>query len=292
MPSGSRKKKGSKKKSKTEGEPPVPSEGTLRREDPAELPVEKLITRHTDEELFGKGLKSHLGECPLCCMNLPLYPDNHSVFICCSKTICDGCVLAAKSAGRGDTCPFCREPLRMTDSKMLKLIRARINAGDPEARDLLASFYGQGRFGLVKDETRAFEMRKEAAELRSINARYNLALYYENGIGVERDEEKALFHYEVAAMAGHSSARNNLGVKECNKGDMGRALKHFMIAAKMGDENSLTNIGRIFKCGGATKEEYQEALLGCRDALEEMKSDQRERARVHYRKQTERYYGR
>ena len=52
-----------------------------------------------------------------------------------------------------------------------------------------------------------------------------------------------------------------------------------MISAKMGYEMSLNSIKKRFKEGHATKAQYAEALLGYRDAVEEMKSPQREEAK-------------
>ena len=52
-----------------------------------------------------------------------------------------------------------------------------------------------------------------------------------------------------------------------------------MISAKMGDEMSLNSIKEMFKEGDASKAQYAEALIGYRDALEEMKSPQREEAK-------------
>ena len=58
------------------------------------------------------------------------------------------------------------------------------------------------------------------------------------------------------------------------------AVQHWMIAAKMGHEDSLNYIKTMFKGGLATKAQYAEALLGYRDAVEEMKSTQREEAKI------------
>ena len=46
--------------------------------------------------------------------------------------------------------------------------------------------------------------------------------------------KKARFHYEVAAMAGHETARINLGCLENDSGNIVRALKHWLIAASAG----------------------------------------------------------
>ena len=57
------------------------------------------------------------------------------------------------------------------------------------------------------------------------------------------------------------------------------AVQHWMISAKMGYEPSLNSVKVMFMGGHATKVQYAEALMGYRDAVEEMKSPQREEAK-------------
>ena len=47
----------------------------------------------------------------------------------------------------------------------------------------------------------------------------------------------------------------------------------------MGHKDSVENIKRAFKGGVATKEQYTEALRGYQDAVEEMKSHDRDKAK-------------
>ena len=73
--------------------------------------------------------------------------------------------------------------------------------------------------------------------------------------------------------------RHSLG---CFKGQMGnfnRAVRHFLISAKMGHKDSFEKFNTIYMAGGATKEQYAEALKGYQDAVEEMKSHDRDRAK-------------
>ena len=56
-------------------------------------------------------------------------------------------------------------------------------------------------------------------------------------------------------------------------------MRHFLISAKMGHENSLEMIKKMFVGVNATKEHYAEALKGYQDAVEEMKSHDREEAK-------------
>ena len=103
-------------------------------------------------------------------------------------------------------------------------------------------------------------------------------MYY-NGDGVEVDKPRGIPHWQQAAIEGHVLSRYNLGLVEYEHGNYDLAVRHWMISAKMGNEGALNNIKDMFKKGQATKAQYAEALLGYRDAVEEMKSPQREEAK-------------
>ena len=175
-------------------------------------------------------------------------------------------------------CPFCRAPLPRNDADMLARARARVEKKDPAAINFIGAAYGDGRLGLQK-ERKAVELWREAAELGSIEALYNLGVSYFNGEGVEQDEAKGAEFYKKAAMQGHVQSRNNLGFFEVNKGNYDRAVKHLLISAKMGYKDSLEMIKKMFMNGLATKEQYEQALKGCQDAVEEMKSHDRDEAK-------------
>ena len=55
-------------------------------------------------------------------------------------------------------------------------------------------------------------------------------------------------------MQGHVPARHNLGCLEIEKGNVGRAVKHFMISAKMGYDDSLDSMKK--KMFEASKLQY------------------------------------
>ncbi|EJK44977.1 hypothetical protein THAOC_36441, partial [Thalassiosira oceanica] len=85
-----------------------------------------------------------------------------------------------------------------------------------------------------------------------------------------------------AAMKGHVSSRHNLGIVEYQNGNHQLTVQHWMISAKMGDQQLLNNIKAIkdimFKKCLATKAQYAKALLGGY-RLEETKSPQQEEAK-------------
>ena len=115
--------------------------------------------------------------------------------------------------------------------------------------------------------------------LDQLDAHYQLGNVYYTGDGVEEDKPRGIHHWQQAAMKGHVDSRHSLGVAELNNGNYELAVQHWMISAKMGYEDSLNDIKEMFKEGHATKAQYAEALLGYRDAVEEMKSPQREEAK-------------
>ena len=131
---------------------------------------------------------------------------------------------------------------------------------------------------MQKDTRKAIEVWTEAAELGSIEALFGLGDAYDHGEGVQQDEAKAAEFYTKAAMQGHVLSRYNLGCIEGQKGNVDRAVRHWLSSAKMGHKNSIENIKRAFMVGGATKEQYAEALKGYQDAVEEMKSHDRDEA--------------
>ena len=218
--------------------------------------------------------------CPICFDLIEFPMEDHSkINACCMKRVCNGCRLAARQRGMHNSCPFCRTTLPADDASKLAMVQKRVDKGDAEAIKLLGNKYYFGELGLQKDVPRAIELWTQAAELGSIDAHYQLGAVYYHGERIEEDEPRAIHHWQQAAMKGHAISRHALGGLEAHNGNYALAVQHGMISAKMGDENSLNEIKDMFKDGDATKAQYAEALLGYRDALEEMKSPQREEAK-------------
>ena len=115
-------------------------------------------------------------------------------------------------------------------------------------------------------------------KLRCAIAYGSIADSYREGQGVERDMAKSKYNAELAAMGGHVIARHNLGCKEGNVGNTSRAVKHWMISAAAGDDDSLTGIRECFQNGHATKDDFEKALRAHKDAKDAMKSEQRDAA--------------
>ena len=159
------------------------------------------------------------------------------------------------------------------------MVQKRVDKGDAAAIKDLGDSYYYGELGLTKDLPRAIELWTAAAELGSLDAHCELGMLYYNGNGVEVDKPRGLHHYQQAAIKGDVPSRHNLGAVEFNAGNYDLAVQHFLISSKMGHEESLNGIRIMFREGHATRAQYAEALLGYRDAVEDMKSPQREEAK-------------
>jgi len=176
-------------------------------------------------------------------------------------------------------CAFCRTPYPDNSADTLAMIQARVEKRDPEAINHLGETYTHGSLGLQKDMRRAVELYTEAAQLGSVEALYNLGVAYELGEGVQQDKAKAAEFYTKAAMQGHVESRYNLANHEGREGNHDRAVKHYLISAKMGLKESVEGIKSMFMAGHSTKEQYAEAMRGYQNAVEETKSHDRDEAK-------------
>ena len=177
-----------------------------------------------------------------------------------------------------NTCPFCRKPPTKSNDEVLRRFAKRTEAGDADAFGNMGAGYLVGQFGLPRDTDRGLESTERAAELGSTTAHYYIVELYFIGQRVPRNTKKALFHNQQAAMRGHTNARHNLGCDEISLGNLGRAIKHWIIAAASGSTDSLDKMTLMFTQGSATKAEYKRALRAYQNHQKEVQSDQRTRA--------------
>ena len=143
----------------------------------------------------------------------------------------------------------------------------------------LGDSYSHGNNGLQKDLRKAFELYNRGAELGLSMCHAKIAYMYQ-GEGVEKDEEKSEHHLMLAAIGGVEQARHMFGDMEVSKGNMDRAMKHYMIAARCGYDESLKNVGEGYKAGHVTKDDYAKTMRAHKQSTEDMKSEQREIAAV------------
>ena len=217
--------------------------------------------RYTDEELFRQ--PPPRDECPICLLTMPLYTAERNYQACCGKEICMGCMHAVEAGDDRILCPFCRTPAPSSDRELVEMTNKRVEGGDAGAMYALGCYYDRGKYGLPQNYGKANKLWLRAGDFGHAGAYFNLGNSYDDGDGVERDEKKAKYHYGLAALRGDVEARYNLGTFEEHEGNMGRAMKHYMIAAGFGDDDSLNAIRECFWGGFATKDNFDiEPLLG------------------------------
>ena len=202
-----------------------------------------------EELLFKQPESTHRGDCPICMIPLSLDLSTSSVYRCCSKLVCKGCVYGnvkreAEVRLECNECPFCREPMPETDEEIRKQIMKRVEANDPDAM----CEWGVEKFE-KRDFSGALEYFTKAAALGDAEAHYKLALMYQVDEGVEKDDEKYIYHLGEAAISGHPDARYFLGCEEWNSDNDLRAVKHWIIAATQGDDRSIKQLMEMFKEG-------------------------------------------
>jgi len=238
-----------------------------------------------DEILFKQPESIHLGDCPICCLPLPIDLDKSTLMSCCCKTICIGChhtnVIREVRGKLDRKCPFCRHPTPKSEEVKRNLIE-RIEANDPVAIRQMGGYRNQ-----EGDYDGAIEYFKKAAGLGDLGAHYELTVMYRNRHGVEKDKKKEVYHLEKAAIGGEPFARHNLGVIENENGRPDRAVKHWIIAAKLGYDKSLESLKKSYRRGLVSKEDFAAALRGHQAAVDATKSPQREEAELALSQQRE-----
>ena len=236
----------------------------------------------SDNILFRQPESSHLGDCPICILPLPLDTKKSMMQSCCTKRICIGCYCAGIKCEMGEKlgkrkriCPFCRQPEPKADVEIEGYKTRRMEVNDPVAiREAGKRCYHQG------DYESAFEYFSKAAESSDAEAHYCLSFMYRDGNGVGREVAKRLHHLEEAAIGGHPKARHNLGVYEVNRGRIERGVKHFIIAAKNGHDGSVEALRELHTIKKVGQEDFDLAFLAHQAVVDATKSPQREAAQA------------
>ena len=234
-----------------------------------------------DEILFKQPECNHEGDCPICMIPLPLDVSVTTMMTCCGKIVCCGCYHANKMREIKERlqqkCPFCRKVVPKTEKEVNEQFMKRIEANDPFAIcDMGTIKCNEG------DYKSAFEYFTRAAVLGDVKAHFQLSTLYHEGKGIEKDEIRSLHHLTEAAIRGHPTARHNLGCVEKDNGNKKRAAKHFIIAAKLGYDESLECVKILYEAGYVSKEDFAAALRGHQAAIAATKSPQREEATTFY----------
>jgi TPR repeat protein len=97
-----------------------------------------------------------------------------------------------------------------------------------------------------------------AAQAGHADSQFNVALMYEQGIGIGKDEKEAVSWYSKAAEQGHVASQYNLAVLyENGRGteiDFSKANEWYRKASAQGDPLAIGNLGMLYLRGQGVKE--------------------------------------
>lgn len=192
-------------------------------------------------------------------------------------------VKAPKSAEPSSVQPN-RKPSRAVDISpdpvlpaSLKPIEDKALAGSAEAQHDLAAVYTAGHGGAPQNYEKAAFWFGKAAGQGVANARYNLGVLYQQGLGVPKDMKEAIKWYRAAADLGHPEARYNLGIAYIEgvgvPYDPRQASEYFEMAAAAGVPEAAYNLGLIHENGLLGKPVPEEALLWYKKAADKGSAD-------------------
>ena len=104
----------------------------------------------------------------------------------------------------------------------------------------------------------AYQEFLAAAKEGHADSQFNVALMYEKGIGVAKDEKEAVVWYGKSAAQGNAAAQYNLGVLyENGRGteiDYAKANEWYRKASVQGDALAIGNLGMLYVRGQGVKE--------------------------------------
>lgn len=99
-------------------------------------------------------------------------------------------------------------------SDAYSIVRELVNSDPPypEAMFFLASCYGDGTLGLSVDHKQAYMLYYSASKYKHSRSIYRTAVCLEIGIGVKKNQEKAVQYYQRAASLGNVTAMYKIGI--------------------------------------------------------------------------------
>lgn len=104
----------------------------------------------------------------------------------------------------------------------------------------------------------AYKEFRASADEGHADSQFNVALMYEKGMGVGKDEKEAVVWYGKSAAQGNSAAQFNLGVMyENGRGtavDFAKAHEWYRKASVQGDPLAIGNLGMLYVRGQGVKE--------------------------------------
>jgi TPR repeat protein len=141
---------------------------------------------------------------------------------------------------------------------LLATVALAAETQDRKTPDAIANFEAGIVAYQANDLPLAYAAFLAAAEDGHADSQFNVALMYEKGIGVGKDEKEAMVWYGKSALQGNANAQFNLGVFYENgrgtKVDFAKANEWYRKASVQGDALAIGNLGMLYVRGQGVKE--------------------------------------
>ena len=156
-------------------------------------------------------------------------------------------------------------PLKSTISPVETKTTVEAITGTARAKALYLRGVGlEEDSGFPKDENKAAELYRQAAEHHYAPAEYNLALLYEEGRGVPQSLPASVRWYRSAAEQGYAEAQNNLGrLYALGRGlvaDAQQAVYWYRKAAEQGNVEGQKNLANSYREGRGVGRDFAKAF--------------------------------
>ncbi len=162
--------------------------------------------------------------------------------------------------------------LTEAERKQFDAVKAKADAGDPQAQVALASFYSRG-FGVARDPAKATKWLRKAAEQGSAHAQCRLGLNYANGDGVKMDKVEGARWLRRAADQGLAEGQYDLGMCYANGDGVARdaveAAAWYRKAADQALPEAQAELGTCYLEGNGVPKDIPEGVKWVRKAAEQ-----------------------
>lgn len=129
-----------------------------------------------------------------------------------------------------------------------KLLEPMAKAGDKTAQHNLAVMYQDG-LGVARDEKKALYWYEQSGKNGEAEAQFMAGLMYSDGIGVPQNYEKAVYWYQQAAAQNHAEAQNNLAARYATgtgvAKNLAEAEKWYRRAAELGNQQAAYTLQQL-----------------------------------------------
>jgi uncharacterized protein len=162
-------------------------------------------------------------------------------------------------------------------------VRASANQGDPDAEFELALIYDRGK-GVPKNDAEAARWYQKAAEQGHAMAQANLGNMYLLGQGLPQDDAKALYWNQKAADQGDIIGEASLGYLYFNAvgvpRDYAKAVLWYRKAADAGEVAAQSSLGYMYLHGQGVPQDRSEAIRWYRKAADQGDSEAKKALRL------------